>query len=47
MKYIVNVKMKNSSHSYEMFADDLKTAAYEVRRRYADHTGFEIKPLIQ
>jgi len=46
MKYMVNVKRKNSSHSYEIFADDLKTAALEVRRKYSDHIGFDIIPLI-
>ena len=46
MKYMVNVKRKNSSHSYEIFADDLIAAALEVRRKYSDHIGFDIRPLI-
>jgi len=45
LKYKVNVKTKTSKHSYEIFADDIKIAATEVRRKYSNHTGFEIMPL--
>jgi len=45
LKYKVNVKTKKSNHSYEIFADDIKIAATEVRRKYSDHIGFDIMPL--
>jgi len=45
LKYKVNVKTKNSNHSYEIFADNIKIAATEVRRKYSNHIGFDIIPL--
>jgi len=43
--FIYYYKTKNSNHSYEIFADNIKIAATEVRRKYSNHIGFDIIPL--
>ena len=44
MKYKATVNMKNEPHkTCEIYAGDIKEAATEIRRKYPNRSGFEIK----